>query len=103
MEMNQLEKKIEEVAKPILLQDRRDRIIKNFHLIIFKFIIICATAAVVMSFAYAGITHKNSTELADIVLMFLFSMCFLYALVLKVPKVKKWFSREIFKGSDDLK
>ena len=103
MDTNQLEKKIEEVAKPILLQDRRDRIIKNFHLIIFKFIIICATVAVVMSFAYAGITHKNSTELADIVLMFLFSMCFLYALVLKVPKVKKWFSKEIFKGSDDLK
>ncbi|PKN69154.1 MAG: hypothetical protein CVU43_19670 [Chloroflexi bacterium HGW-Chloroflexi-5] len=103
MDTNQLEKKIEEVAKPILLQDRRDRIIKNFHLIIFKFIIICATVAVVMSFAYARITHKISTELADIVLMFLFSMCFLYALVLKVPKVKKWFSKEIFKGSDDLK
>ncbi len=103
MDTNQLEKKIEEVAKPILLQDRRDRIIKNFHLIIFKFIIICATVAVLVSFAYARIIHKNSTELAEIVLMFLFSMCFLYALVLKVPKVKKWFSKAIFKGSDDLK
>jgi predicted PurR-regulated permease PerM len=101
MEMNQLEKKIEEVATPILLQDRRDRIIKNFHLIIFKFIIICATVAIVASFVYARITRKGSTELADVLLMFLLLILFLFVLVLKSPKVRKSFSKEIYKGSDD--
>jgi uncharacterized membrane protein len=101
MDANQLEKKIEELAKPVLLQDRQNKIIKNLHLIIFKFIIICATIAIIASFAYTRITRKNSTELADILLMFLLLIFFLFVLILKSPKVRKWFSKEIYKGTDD--
>lgn len=101
MDTNQLEKKIEELAKPVLLQDRQNKIIKNLHLIIFKFIIICATIAIVASFAYTRITRKSSTESADILLMFLLLIFFLFVLVLKSPKIRKWFSKEIYKGSDD--
>ena len=101
MDTNQLEKKIEELAKPVLLQDRQNKIIKNLHLIIFKFIIICATIAIVASFAYTRIARKSSAESADILLMFLLLIFFLFVLVLKSPKVRKWFSKEIYKGSDD--
>jgi len=101
MDANQLEKKIEELAEPVLLQDRQNKIVKNLHLIIFKFIIICATVAIVASFVYARITRKGSTELADVLLMFLLLIFFLFVLVLKSPKVRNWFSREIYKGSDD--
>jgi hypothetical protein len=89
------------VTEPVLLQRQAKKIIKNFHLIIFKFIIICATIALVASFAYTRITRKSSTELADILLMFLLLIFLLFVLVLKSPKVRKWFSREIYKGSDD--
>ena len=101
MDANQLEKKIEELAKPVLLQDRQNKIIKNLHLIIFKFNIICATIAIVASFAYTRIARKSSAESADILLMFLLLIFFLFVLVLKSPKVRKWFSKVIYKGSDD--
>jgi len=101
MDTNQLEKKIEELAKPVLLQDRQNKIIKNLHLIIFKFIIICATIAIVASFAYTRIARKSSAESADILLMFLLLIIFLFFLVLKSAKVRRWFSKEIYKGSDD--
>jgi hypothetical protein len=89
------------LAEPVLLQRQAKKIVKNFHLIIFKFIIICATVAIVASFTYARITRKGSTELADVLLMFLLLIFFLFVLVLKSPKVRSWFSREIYKGSDD--
>jgi hypothetical protein len=34
-------------------------------------------------------------------LMFLLLIFFLFVLVLKSPKVRSWFSMEIYKGSDD--
>jgi len=101
MNTDQLGEKIDGLAEPVLLQRQAKKIIKNFHLIIFKFIIICATVAIVASFTYARITRKGSTELADVLLMFLLLIFFLFVLVLKSPKVRNWFSREIYKGSDD--
>ena len=84
MDTEQLEKTIEELAKPVLLQDRQNKIIKNLHLIIFKFIIICATIAIVASFAYTRITRKNSTESADIA----FNIFFIFSGI-KIIKSKK--------------
>jgi hypothetical protein len=102
MNTDQLGEKIDGLAEPVLLQRQAKKIIKNFHLIIFKFIIICTTVAIVASFAYTRITRKSSTESADILLMFLLLIFFLFVLVLKSPKVRRWFAKEIYKGSDDL-
>ena len=101
MNTDQLGEKIDGLAEPVLLQRQAKKIIKNFHLIIFKFIIICTTVAIVASFAYTRITRKSSTESADILLMFLLLIFFLFVLVLKSPKVRKCFFKEIYKGSDD--
>ena len=89
MNTDQLGEKIDGLAEPVLLQRQAKKIIKNFHLIIFKFIIICTTVAIVASFAYTRITRKSSTESADILLMFLLSILFLFFRVLKSPNVRK--------------
>ena len=62
MNTDQLGEITDGLAEPVLLQRQAKKIIKNFHLIIFKFIIICATVAIVASFVYVTIPFEVATQ-----------------------------------------
>lgn len=101
MNQEELEKKVEELAKSELIQRRLETIAQNLHLIVLKYIIFALIVALSIITFYAWfIKNGHPSDFIDLLLLALIIILALFCkLISKFPKVNEWFSNSILNSN----